>query len=239
MKLSAGALLLSLSALAVSWYALATARQKAAAEALPAGSPGRHRVETEERPAPRDPGPAPVAGTPSPPAGDLRSLEERVARIEEKIAKAEQAWNEFRQSREKTPIDRVALESTVLDRLKPPEARVSALKKLRWHAPEARTLEVVRSMLDLLRTSEDGAVRAEICRQLSGVEYPEVAPEMVNRLRSDADEETRKEAAEALLDFIDEPGVLQALEAAKQSDPSEDVRLQAVETIEKSKARDH
>ncbi len=234
MKLAAAALAASAAALVVAAFALQAARSRPEAGPPVAGEPAPRPVAgTDGKPVPVDPPPV----VPAPDDARLRAVVERLDRLEEKAEAFEKRWREARSMAGDEPVDAKALEGVILDRVKTPVERASALKKMRARAPQARTIEVARAMIDLLRTCDDATVRAEICRQLFGVDYPEVGAEMMARLRTDSDERTREEAAETLEHFGDDPGVLQALEYAKEHDESEGVREQAVKTLAEIRSR--
>lgn len=164
----------------------------------------------------------------------LRKLEARLAALERPGKSAE--------PRVEPPVDGAhadveALCTTVLDRSLAGAQRVEALRRMRRMKPDPRTPEVARSMLDLLQTSPDAEIRAEICRHLKGIVLPELGVELVTRLRVDADDATREEAAESLESYLDQPGVEAALDYARLNDPSEEVRKQAAETMSKKASR--
>ncbi|MCC6737755.1 MAG: HEAT repeat domain-containing protein [Planctomycetia bacterium] len=233
MKLPLAALLVSAAALAAALAALRAARSR------PEG-PAAAQVAT----APEVRQPEAGGGTASPPPvqpppddARLNALSERIDRLEEKLQELDRRSREPKNRAGDETVDAAALEAVILDRVRTPAERVAALKKMRLRAPQARTIEVARAMIDLLRTCEDATVRAEICRQLFGLDYPEIGEAMLTRLRTDSDEKTREEAAETLETFGDEPGVMQALEYAKEHDESAAVREQAVKTIAEIRAR--
>ncbi len=228
MKLFLASLALSAVSLAVAGFALYASRRP-----VPQGAPADESASRPPVPGTGSSFPAnppPAIGTS--PAPVDRALLERLDRLDERIAALEKKKSSGGPDPEEEALGKKELEAMVLDGTKTPVQRVSALKKLRRHSPACRTIEVVRSMLDLLRVCEDATARMEICRQLAGVDYPEVVGEMLTRLRNDTDDRTRAEAAGVLESFIDEPGVLQALETAKESDPSERVRASAQDVLE-------
>lgn len=233
MKLPLAAMLVSAVALAAALAALRLARARPETPAV------TQVPAAPEGPRPRTGG---GAGSPPPvtaPPDDARwkALSERIDRLEEKLQELDRRAREPHNRAGDEPVDARALEAVVLDRVRTPAERAGALKKMRLRAPQARTIEIARSMIDLLRTCDDATVRAEICRQLFGLDYPEIGEEMMTRLRVDADEHTREEAAETLETFGDAPGVLQALEYAKEHDESPAVREQAAKTIAEIRAR--
>ncbi|MCE9583485.1 MAG: HEAT repeat domain-containing protein [Planctomycetes bacterium] len=186
-----------------------------------------------DRPIPKDPA---VTNPPTNPGTDPELLA-RLDRFEERLAALEKRRGGGGPDSPKAELDRKSLETKILDGTLTPLERASAFQRLRLRWPSARTLEIARSMIDLLRVSEDAGVRFEICRQLSGLDYPEVGDEMLTRARTDKDEHTRAEATRALESFLDNPGVLQALETVKESDPSEFVRAVALDVLEYGRRR--
>lgn len=156
----------------------------------------------------------------------LRDIEKRLSALEGKPPPTERPPDEV-------GADAAALQAIVVDRTQTGTARVEALKRLRRMRPDGRTPEVAKSMLDLLQTSPDAEIRADICRNLSRVILPELGLALMTRLRADDDESTREEAAESLESYLDDMGVVAALEFARLNDPSELVRNQAAKTLAK------
>jgi HEAT repeat protein len=72
--------------------------------------------------------------------------------------------------------------------------------------------------------SDDFRVRAYAWSMMAGVDDPYLVQPLLHSLANDADEGVRRVAAETLKGFLDEPGVREALEYARDYDASERVR---------------
>jgi HEAT repeat protein len=232
MKLPLAALVASLAALALAGAAWVEARRPAPAVTAGGGVTAAAPAKTGLQPLPDTS--KPETGVPPPADDHLRAVTERLDKLEARLTVLERRRRDIAPAE---PVDVKALETVILDRVKTPAERASALKIMRSRAPQARTIEVARSMIDLLRTCDDGTVRAEICRQLYGLDYAEIGEEMLTRLRTDEDDVAREEAAETLETFADAPGVIQALEYAKENDESPAVREQAIKSLAEIRAR--
>jgi hypothetical protein len=112
-----------------------------------------------------------------------------------------------------------------------PKQRLEALARLRVAQPDGRSPEVIRSMIDLLRTSPDGAIRADICRQLNRVVNDDLKQQLLVTGRTDVDATAREEAVESLGAMKGDPLVRQFLETCVVTDPSEKVRNQAKRSL--------
>lgn len=115
------------------------------------------------------------------------------------------------------------------------DAKLRALRALRGQSLEdgsdARDYYVVQSMIDLVATSEDGDVRADVYRQLSGVTEPALLGALIDSLRNDPHARTREEAAETLEDYLPDAEAEAALTWALENDPDKRVRSQAAESL--------
>ncbi len=72
--------------------------------------------------------------------------------------------------------------------------------------------------------SDDSRVRAGAWSMMAGVDDPYLVQPLLHSLANDADAGVRRVAAETLKGFLDEPGVREALEYARDYDASERVR---------------
>ncbi len=120
------------------------------------------------------------------------------------------------------------------------EDRLAALKSLRFsriEEPDARTPDVVASMIDLVQTSADAGVRADIYRQLDGVTDPNLLQPLLDSLANDEHPEVREEAAETLAKYLPDDQVDAALRHAEAHDEDEGVREQAAESLSQAEAR--
>jgi hypothetical protein len=86
-------------------------------------------------------------------------------------------------------------------------------------------------MIDLLRTSPDASIRADICRRLNRVVSEELKPQLHPTGRADADAKTREEAVESLGPMRDDPVVRRFLETSLATDPDAGVREQAGKSL--------
>ncbi len=110
------------------------------------------------------------------------------------------------------------------------EQRVEALARLRGmrnpDGSDAR-LDVLDDVIALAETSTQGAVRADVWRQLSHVTDPRLRDPLLRALAGDAHAKAREEAAETLADFLPDAWVEQALRRAAEGDADAGVRRQA------------
>lgn len=136
-----------------------------------------------------------------------------------------------RRSKPLTAEDLAALKTRATDTTGDAETRLQALRRLRG-VRGGRSREVVLSMIDLVRTSEDADVRADVFRQLHRVTTPELEQPLLDALRSDTSAKVREEAAETLDHYLDSPAVVQALREAAENDSDRGVRKQARESLD-------
>lgn len=228
----AGWAVAALLAAAVVWLFLDRRSVQQEVERLRAAPP---RVKLVEVPAPPpEPAPAPQAVEPPPRAPKAPETPAPAPSLE-KANEALKALLEADAAR-KAPsaLEVAALQAKACDRAADPKERLAALQRLRGTDPDGRSLEVVRSMIDLLRTSPDGRIRADICRQLHKVMHEELKQALLATARTDGYPKAREEAAESLGPWAaDDPHVRQALEALLASDPDADVRQQARRSLER------
>ncbi len=182
----------------------------------------------ELRPPAVPPGRNPVVGEGSPAADGemIRRLEARIAELEKAAAPVVDPGGEF-PGAAVTPERVEECQAILRDPYRDIWSKLRALRSLWMGAPEARTAEVTRGLLDRVRTEEDPEIRGEILTGMFGVEDPEWRYEFLRRLASDPDPKVRKAAAFSLGPLAGDPDVLAALEAAAKNDESEKVRKQA------------
>lgn len=120
------------------------------------------------------------------------------------------------------------------DPAQPVARRLEAFRVLRAHGlaesylcPEA----VVESMLQLASETSVPAVRAEIYRQLAGIQYAIVRKPLIDALLNDVSAEAREEAARALGPLRDDPDVQSALTQTQEKDGSDRVRMQSAASL--------
>lgn len=120
-------------------------------------------------------------------------------------------------------------ERRALDESRSVRSRLEALAMLRRYG--GRSGEVGRSMMKLLLEIDDPALRAQLIRNLAGVEDAEVAEGLIQTLLQDTDADVREEAAAALATFARNDDVRWALEEAYRGDVSSGVRKTARLTL--------
>lgn len=175
----------------------------------------------------------------------LSSLEERISLSEEALAGRDQAQVELGQIAQRlrserssgpSPSSLADLRVTAVDG-ESVEKKLSALRALRGTRDEdgndGRSHDVVLSMIDIVRTSEDASVRADVYRQLSGVTDPSLLDSLFYSLANDTHFKVREEAAETLSDYLPDPEVERALEQAAENDENEKVRQEAYKSLRK------
>jgi hypothetical protein len=110
------------------------------------------------------------------------------------------------------------------------QERLQGLRALRGRRLEDGTdarLLVLDDMLELARGSQDGGVRADVWRQLSGVTDRRLLQPLLDALAFDTSVNAREEAAETLSDFLPDPAAESALRHAAENDPDAGVREDA------------
>ena len=96
---------------------------------------------------------------------------------------------------------------------------------------DAYTPDVVAVLMELGDTHADPEVRGDVWRLFDGrTHLPELVPSLLRAL-GDADFRVRREAAETLGNYADDPVVLAALRRIAESDPSPEVRERALRTL--------
>ena len=99
----------------------------------------------------------------------------------------------------------------------------------RFRGIEAEPLDadVTAAALDLATTTDNGHVRALLWQQMAGIGDPIFVAPLLQTLAADPDQDVRLQVAKVLQqDFLEEPGVREALSYAMTSDPSATVRKQ-------------
>ena len=94
--------------------------------------------------------------------------------------------------------------------------------------PGAYTPEMVARLVDLGAHATEARERADVWRQFDGAtRLPALVDPLLSALRFDEHHDPREEAAETLAEYLDVPGVREALRFAGDNDPHEEVRRQA------------
>ncbi len=122
------------------------------------------------------------------------------------------------------------LQADAMDRAAAGYMRLQALRRLRF-LPNGRSREVVLSMLELYRESDDPKVRADVFRQLSKVDMPELRDAAIEALENDKSVKVREEAAETLGPFRKDPAARDALERAAENDADAGVQDEAKKAL--------
>lgn len=173
-------------------------------------------------------------------AARLTALEERMAALEldrpapgasqgdlERAALLEALGRRGRRGR----MDEETARTTVLDGTRTEQEKLEAWRALRGAEEWGDT--VVSEMIRLGETSEDPEIRADVWRQADGRDRNTLLVDpMLRALQSDPSPSVRSEAAETLGNYLSEPGVRDALEAAAAHDDSDDVRDEAKSSLE-------
>lgn len=176
---------------------------------------------------------APAAPVPAPSEEEARRREEAAARGVAAMEKAKAVMGELKKRDAETLAE---LRRKVLDRSLGESERAAALMRLRgW--PGGIDREVVVAVLDLFRVAHP-FIREGLLRDLHGTKDPDVKQAMLDALRSDPDEKVRERAAKDIDDYLDDPEVVRALEAARDGDASTIVRLRAAATLERKGGKD-
>ncbi len=176
---------------------------------------------------------------------DVVAVEARFAKIEESLktiatASAEPVRSLQEQYRALMDVGQVRTEP-----MTPEDARLKVLdpaaedaeKLAAWGAlrrAETWGDDVVDEMVRVAQTSTDAALRADVWRQADGRDRNvRLVGPMIDALRNDSASRVREEAAETLANYLEEPGVVSALQNAASNDPADDVREQARDSLGK------
>jgi hypothetical protein len=117
-----------------------------------------------------------------------------------------------------------------MDPRRTPEERILALRELRQR--DGRSREVVLPLLDLMETPDlNPRMRADIIRNLEGVEIPELKESLLRILENDRHPETRAETVESLQVFYGDPAVHAAVVNVRDNDENIRVRMEALERL--------
>ena len=194
---------------------------------------------------------APGSDAPRRAAGETAARDERVAATDRRLETLEARLAEMQGEVEELgsttsltfPFGRSEpeLEGSVLDwqliatsSTSSAEEKLDALSALRfadWEGGDARTHDVVLSMIDLAENHAEAEVRADVWRQLDEVTDPALIDPLLRALALDTHPEVREEAAETLAPFLPDAVVEAALRYAFENDANRDVREQAGESL--------
>ncbi len=116
------------------------------------------------------------------------------------------------------------------DRSLSPRDRLVALRALRSRG--GRSKEVTQAMIELIQDPAlDSRMRADIIRNLSGVDFPELKTALLAVLQNDTDSETRSETVETLQVFYGDPAVHSAVIQVRDHDADAEVRSEAARRL--------
>ena len=117
-----------------------------------------------------------------------------------------------------------------VDSRRPVGERLEALRQLRFR--DGRSPDVVQAMMDLVETPDlEPRLRADIIRNLDGVEVPELKEPLLRILATDRHVETLSETIETLQIFYDDPAVRAAVVHLRDNDENIRVRVEALERL--------
>ncbi len=121
-------------------------------------------------------------------------------------------------------------QAIAVDRSMSARDRLAALRELRSRG--GRSKEVTQAMIDLIRDPAlDSRVRADIIRNLSGVDFPELKQTLLTVLQNDTDSETRSETVETLQVFYGDPAVHAAVVQVRDHDADAEVNAEAARRL--------
>lgn len=166
--------------------------------------------------------------------GELQNLRQQVVDLEQDAIQTRASLSASHPPKRKLPNKErvVELRNAVSDRNAGDEERLRALKTLRFLPKELGPHDGLgRELVFWIEDVVDPEIREDIVRQLHGAHVPELVRPLLELLANDPSEGVRSEAAETLSDYLGEPGVREALERARDSDPSHEVRDEAGDTL--------
>lgn len=126
---------------------------------------------------------------------------------------------------------KLKMAEVILDPNATEEEKLSAHRQLR-RVEDAYTPGMIDALVNLGQTAQDPDVRASTWTQFDGSTIaPEVLPHLMNAARGDSAYQARREAAETLGNYTEDPGVIALLEDLAQNDPHQEVRERARRTL--------
>ncbi len=137
-----------------------------------------------------------------------------------------------------TPESQIAAgQEVILDPGRSDQEKLRAWGELRSH-PNGWNDAVVATMTHLGLNHADATVRADVWRQADARSTnPAMGQALLRALQADQEAKVREEAAETLENYLDLPGVRDALAYARDRDVDEAVRRQATRTLTAAKKR--
>jgi hypothetical protein len=171
------------------------------------------------------------------PASVPADLSQRLTALEQSVAALQRASKERAPRVDAAgpePTDLAAARRSATDLLATEESRLAALRVLRgqkWNGQDARSGDVLLSMIDLAEHSENEGNRLDAYRNLHGVNDPHLRDSMLRALAGDPSSKVREKVAQDLDTFLPDVGVENALRQAADGDPDAGVRAQALKTL--------
>lgn len=119
----------------------------------------------------------------------------------------------------------------ILDSSATDAQKLAAHRSLR-RVEDAYSPALIDALVDLGRTSPDPDIRASTWTMFDGASHlPELVPSLMDAAMHDMSPAARREAAETLGNYVDDPAVRQLLEQLARDDPSKEVRDRAKRTL--------
>jgi hypothetical protein len=166
-------------------------------------------------------------------AGQVGELKARLLEFEEKANRPQVVLPASGQPPETEEARRqvVAVNQPIaIDPARSTRERLEALRNLRFR--DGRSREVTQAMIELIQDPGlDPRTRADIIRNLHGVDFPELKPVLLQVLASDTHVETRSETVETLEPYYGDPAVRGAVTRVGESDPDLRVRAEALRRL--------
>lgn len=121
-------------------------------------------------------------------------------------------------------------QAIAVDRSLSLEERLAALRNLR--SRDGRSREVTLAMIELIQDpGVDTRIRADIIRNLHGVDIEELKQPLLTVLETDAESEVRSETVETLDVFYADPAVFRAVAHVRDNDPNPRIRAEATQRL--------
>jgi len=182
--------------------------------------------------------PARVEAKPPPPP-DLEPITSRIDALEAKIDHLLKVRSDqelaFRKMFEPKPVNLRESQRAAMDRSASEKDRIDAFKALRGQKTEdgqdARSHDVILSIVDVAENSVDEDARLDVYRNLHGANDPAARDSMLRALAHDTSIKVRMKVAEDLDTFVDDPLVQRGLRAASDNDADGEVRRRATMTL--------
>ena len=185
------------------------------------------RLERELASAPRQAGesdPPPVSSE-SPPA-DVAELRKRIESLEQRQTAGRFTPPESGRMNRPNPELAEIYKKRLFDTSQKDQLRAQSLYALRTQGAH-KADDVVDAGLALLAQSKEPPARTLVLRALQGADNPRIVQPVLTILATDSNDTMRYEAAGTLGDYVEQPAVKAALEAAAANDASERVRRRA------------